>query len=365
MRFEIERSLLSGMLAAVGNVIPSRAVYQVLQNVLLEVTDGKLYISGTDLDTFVQKQLVLSGDSEEGKCLLPFRKLSEMCREFAGETVTCQTKNTNVHFRSGNSKATLASPDPAEFPEMPKLPEAAALDLSIATLTEMVDFVSFAVSTDESRPAMAGLNWEVHKNSMRMVATDGHRLAFVNHKGEFTTTFKTTVVPKFFALLPREQKTATFRVDPGRISFVTENTLAISRPLEGTFPDYERVLPQKGYPMRAVLEHDAFFACVRRAAVFVNPLGRPVTLEFSQNKLRVSAETPDVGSSEEEMPCEYQGEPIRIGFNVGYILEALRHLPGKRLVLELQNPLAPGLMKPEEQNPEREIIFLLMPIRLD
>lgn len=365
MRFEVDRGSLSQMLAVVGNLLPSRTTYPILQNVMLEVTSGKLRVSGTDLDTYARKEIVLSGDFEEGRCLLPCRKLGEMCREFAGETVSCRSKDTNIHFESGGSKATFSGLDPAEFPEMPKVPEAAALDFPISTVLELVEMVSFAVSKDEARPAMGGLNWEVAKTSMKMVATDGHRLAYVSRKGKFSATFTAIVSPKLFALLPREQKTVTVRVDPGRVAFETQDTLAIGRPLEGPYPDYERVLPKKEYPFRAVLEHEAFFAGLRRAAVFANPLGRPVALEFSSNKLKLSAETPDVGSSEEEMACEYQGDRIRIGFNAGYIMEALRHLNAQKLVFELQNPLSAGLIKALEKNPEQEEVFLLMPIRLD
>lgn len=365
MRLEINRGALSEMLAVVVNMLPSRTTYPVLQNVLLEVAGGKLAVSGTDLDTYVRKQATLEGKSEDGRVVLPGRKLAEMCRELAGETVLCFSKDSSVHVQAGASKAVFSGLDPAEFPEMPKLPEAAALEFPIATVLELFDNVSFAVSRDESRPAMGGVNWEVTKTAMKMVATDGHRLAFVNRKGKYAATFKMILSTKVLSFVPRDQDKVTVYSDPSRAALVTQDTTVIGRLIEGPYPDYERVLPRKEHPFRAVLEHEAFSAVLRRAVVFAHPVGRLVAFEFGKDKLRIRAETPELGSSEEELACEYQGDEIRIGFNAGYLLEILRHLVSDKVVFELQNPVSAGLLKPFEKSPEQEETFLLMPIRLE
>jgi len=365
MRFEIERAVLSEMLAAAVNMLPSRTTYPVLQNVLVEAANGRFSISGTDLDTYVRKETAIAGKSEDGKAVLPGRKLAEMCREVGSEKVLFHSKDTNLHVESGRNKSVFAGLDPAEFPEMPKTPEVAALEFPVATVVELLEMVSFAVSRDESRPAMTGVYWEVSKTAMKMVATDGHRLACINRKGKYPTTFKAIVSTKFLSFLPKGQDTIKLYSDPGRVAMKAVDTVVIGRPIEGPYPDYERVLPRKEYPFKAVLEHETLAAALRRAAVFAHPVGKLTALGFAKNKLRLHAETPELGSSEEEIECEYQGDEIRIGFNAGYLLEILRHLAADKVVMELQNPLSAGLLKPFEKNPEQEVTFLLMPIRLE
>jgi len=365
MRFEIERGVLSEMLSAVVNLLPNRTTYTVLLNVLVEVADGKLRLSGTDLDTFVRKETALEGKTEEGRVVLPGRKLAEICREMGGATMLLHSKEMTVHAESAGAKTRFSGLDPAEYPEMPKMPEGAALDFPIPGVLELLDAVSFAISRDESRPAMTGVNWEVSKTAMKMVATDGHRLGYVSRKGKFSSTFRQIVSARFLSLLPRSQETVSVRQDPGRIALSTADTLAIGRPIEGPYPDYDRVLPRSEHPYKAVLDHEPFSAALRRAAVFANPVGRLTSLAFSAGKVKIQAETSDVGSSEEELGCEYTGEPLKIGFNVGYVLEILRRIPGDKIVLELQNPNSAGIFKPHEKNPEMEMTYLVMPIRLD
>jgi DNA polymerase-3 subunit beta len=238
------------------------------------------------------------------------------------------------------------------------------MEFPLSTWFELFETVSFAASKDESRPAMTGVSWEVFKTETRMVGTDGHRLAFVGRKGKFTGKLKVIVSPKVSPLFPRGEEKFTVHLDPAKVGFVFQNATIITRQIEGPYPDYERVIP-KGYPARALIEHDVFSAALRRAAVFAHPVGRLVALDFSKGKLGLKAETPDVGRSEEEVECKYSGEPVRIGFNASYMLEILRHLQSDKVAIELSNPLSSGLFKPVDEKPDTEQTFLLMPIRLD
>lgn len=365
MRCEIDREVLSEMLASVMNVLPTRSTYPVLQNALVEVASGRLSLAGTDFECFVRREFALTGDFEDGKALLPCRKLVEIVRELGGQTVLLYSKNSHIHVEAGGSRVMFSGVDPAEFPEFPALPDGPPIEFPIATVFELFDAVAFAISKDESRPAMCGVNWEVSKTEMRMVATDGHRLAFVKRKGKYQTSFKAIVEPKALNILPRGEATVAVYSDPSKVGMVCKETRAIVRAIEGPFPDYERVIPKRTHPYKAVVEHEVLGAALRRAAVLAHPVGRLVALTFGKEGLKIQAETPDLGSSEEKLACEYEGEEIRIGFNASYLLDILRHLDSEKVVLELQNPLAAGLVKPFEQKPDTEATFLLMPIRLD
>jgi DNA polymerase-3 subunit beta len=364
MRCTIDRGILAELLASVVNTLPSKTTYPVLQNVLIEVAGGRLALAGTDLDCYVRRTTALEGQSEDGKAIVPGRKLAEIIRETSAPSVVIYSKESNIFVEAGNARASFAGLDPAEFPEVPALPEGVTMELPLATLLELYDSVSFAVSKDDSRPAMTGVNWEISKTEMRMVGTDGHRLAFVGRKGKFAGKMKAIVAPKVIGLFPRGEQSVTVHMDPAKVGFVFQNTTVISRVIEGPYPDYERVIP-KGYPSKATLDHELFSAALRRAAVLAHPVGRLVALEFKKSKLKLVAETPDIGRSEEEVDCEFQGEPLRIGFNASYVLEILRRLGGDKIVLELSNPLSAGLVKPCEPRPDTDEVYLLMPIRLD
>jgi len=364
MRFEIGRQNFVDMLTTVTGSLPSRTTYPVLQNMMVEVSSGKMALSGTDLDTFVRKSAEVT-KSEDGRAVVPGRKLLEIARELAGESVLVYSKNNNMHVEGGGARSYFAGLDAAEYPELPKVPEGPTLEFAMASVFELLDDTSFAISKDESRPAMSGVNWEVGKTAMKMVATDGHRLAYVSRKGKFPATLKVVLSPKVLALLPREGENVTVHSDPGRIAFVCKDTLVIGRPIDGPFPDYERVLPKKDYPSRAVLSREDFGAILRRASVFAHPVGRLVAFEFNKEQVRVHAETPELGCFDEEVSCQYTGDPVRIGFNAAYLAEILRHIRSEQVAVELQSPVSAGLVKPFDKQTEYEQTFLLMPIRLD
>ncbi|MEO0080640.1 MAG: DNA polymerase III subunit beta, partial [candidate division WOR-3 bacterium] len=328
------------------------------------VANGRLILAGTDLDTYVRKEFALEGKNEDGQAILPCRKLTEIVREIQGDRVTFYSKENNVHLEADNIRATFVRLDPAEYPEAPKLPEGVVFEFPLPTLFELFQSCSFAVSKEETRPAMTGINWEVSKTETRMVATDGHRLAFVSRKGKFAAKFKAIVTGKVLSALPQGEESVTVYADPTRIGFKFQDTLIITKVIEGPYPDYERVIP-KAYPSRAVMNREDFMAVLRRAAVLAHPVGRLVTLEFKKNRLTVRAETPELGKSEEQTGCDYSGEELHIGFNVGYLLEMLRHMSSEKVALELSTPLSPGVLKPVEPKPDTEEVFLLMPIRLD
>jgi DNA polymerase-3 subunit beta len=365
MRFEIDRGTLAEMLGVLVNTLPSRTTYPVLQNVLLEVADGRLSLSGTDLDTFVRKDYTLSGKFEDGRVALPGRKLLEITREHSTDQILLYSKNGRIHLEAGNSKVAFSGLDPAEFPEVPGLPEGATLEFPVATVMELFDAVSFAVSKDDSRPAMTGINWEVTKTEMRMVATDGHRLAFVRQKGKYAAGFKIIIAPKVFSFLPRGADTLTVHSDPAKIGVVCAETTVISRVIEGPYPDYERVIPKKSHPGKAEIEQEVLGPALRRAAVLAHPVGKLVALGFSNDGLVLEAETPELGSSKEAVPCTYTGDPVRIGFNAAYMLEILRHLETDKVAVELQSALTAGLITPVADESDLKRTYLLMPIRLD
>ncbi|MEO0093623.1 MAG: DNA polymerase III subunit beta, partial [candidate division WOR-3 bacterium] len=327
MRCEIERAIFAESLNSVIGALPTRTTYPVLQNILLEVADQKLTLAATDLDSYIRKEIPLIAGSkiEPGKVILPGRKLLETCREITADKLTLWTEENNIRLQSGPSDFLFAGLDPAEYPEPPAPPTGSTLRLPVDLLLNAYEATNFAVSYDEGRPAMCGLYWQVKPKEMTMVATDGYRLALVKKSGDFAGKVSAIIPPKVFNLLPRDEAEVLITLDQTKISFVFSHTTVISRLIEGPYPDYERVVP-KEQPnlLRANREH--LTAALRRTAIFAHPMGRLVTLELSNQGLSLFAQAPEIGSATEKLACHYKGSDLKIGFNVNYLLEILRHI---------------------------------------
>ncbi len=364
MRCELDRDIFLDVLSDVVNVLPGRLTTPILENILLEVIGEKLVLIGSDGDNVLRKELPIPGKAEEGKVLLKGKKLLELVRESHQPTVQISSEDGKAKVESGRLKATLVSLPPEEFPPLPSPPEEVTIEFPLVSLFEMLDRCSFAASRSEARPALTAINWEIFKNESRMVATDGYRLVCVTRRVKSTTRAKMLLTPKAFDLLPRSEEKVKVLADTKMVGFQLTDTLLISRMIEGPYPDYEKVIP-KGYPYRALLTRDGLISVIRRATVIAHQIGKQVSLEFKSNGVIVRAENPELGFTEEEMDCSYEGEALRIGFNGGYLIEILNHISSEQVAMEFSSPMAPVVIKPTENEPGAEDIFILMPVRLD
>lgn len=364
MRCELNRDIIVDVLSNVVHVLPSRTTTPVFENILLEVAGGKLALTGADGDNVVRKEVALEGKSEEGKTLLKGKKLLELIRESQQPTVVIFSQDEKVIVESGRMRATLVSLPPDDFPPLPSFPKEVTIEFPLVLLFEMFDRCGFAVSKDESRPALTAINWEIYKNESRMVATDSYRLACVSRKIKSNNRAKILLTPKAIDILPRGDEKVKVSMDTRMVGFQLEGTSVITRMIEGPYPEYEKVIPQ-GYPYRAQLRRDDFIAAVRRATVIAHPLGKQISLEFKPDMVVVRAENPDLGLSEEEVEISYKGEEMPIGFNGGYLVEILNHIDTENFAVEFSNPMAPVVFKPVESAAGTEDLFILMPVRLD
>jgi DNA polymerase-3 subunit beta len=197
-----------------------------------------------------------------------------------------------------------------------------------------------------------------------MVATDGFRLAFIKKSGKFDSSLDAIIAPKVFNLFPKGEDKVTIYADSSKIGFVFANTTVISRLIEGPYPDYERIMPDK-YSCQMQSKTENLSGALRRAAVFAHPTGRLVALSLSTKVNSVFAETADLGQTTQEFVAKYKGEDLKIGFNVSYLLEILHTINDEDVIMEFLNPLAAGVVKPATKSADMERVYLLMPIRLE
>ena len=370
MKCEVDRELFTECLHGVVNTIPARTTYPVLQNILLEVKGNRLILAATDLDTYVRKEIPTAAEkkSTSGKAILPGKKLLEVCSELEEPVLVLSQTDNTIRLESGKNVYTFAGLDPAEYPEPPAMPSETVADFPLPLLEEAFEATTFAVSRDEARAVMTGVYWEVDQAEMRMTATDGHRLALIRKPGEFKVKARMIIPPKVFNLFSRGEATVKVRADVANVANASkvglefQSTTIISRLIEGPYLEYERVIP-KNHPNKLTIRRDRLSAALRRAAVFANPVAKPVTFDLKSSGCQILAETPELGQAQETLDATYSGADLKTSFNAVFLIEILRHLPTENAILEFNTALNAGLIRPDQENPER--LYLLMPIRLD
>lgn len=367
MEIVISQEALTQVLSTVLHVIPARTTFPVLSNVLVEAEDGKVRVSGTDLDVAVSTYV----DAEIGKpgaITLPARRLGEIARELPRFPVKIACEGEQAEIRCDRSTFRVSGMSRDEYPELAPLAPESGFRVPGSLIERTVNKVAFAVAADEARPALCGALCQISDGTIRLVATDGHRLALVERKG------LPGLPKKLEAIIPRKALTEVLRVlDPeeevelriesGRIGLYLNETTVTARLIEGPFPDYRQVIPREN-PNRVTVETDALTAALRRVAIFSSPHTHLVRMSVQQEAMELFAATPDIGEAREMVACDYGGEEIDIGYNASYLLEILRNLGSDQVRMALGTPLSAGVLTPEEQEKGEELLYLLMPIRL-
>ena len=367
MRFTITRENLQQGLGAVAGSIPARTTLPVLSNILIEAEDGAVRMSGTDLDTAVSVR-VAADVAEEGAITAPARKLQEIARELPG-AVDFSTQGDAIQIASGRTRYRLNGLPRDEFPAAPKVDFGESWEVTGQDLQRLITHVSFAASTEETRPILNGVLWQLGEGEMRMVATNGHRLAKMTlpaESGDGVPAGDFIVHPKALAQVQRLFR-ADEKVKVGRsenhIGFRGADVQVYTRLIEGPYPNYEQVIP-KDNDKHLVAEKSAFQSAVRRMAIVASDQTHRIRLSLGGPMLKFAVETPDVGTPTEELPVEYDGDPLEIGFNAQYLLEVLRYMPTDEVRMSFRAPERAATMMPIGNEDTPEYLCLVMPLRL-
>lgn len=368
MRFTITRENLLQGLGAVAGSIPSRTTLPVLSNILIEADDGAVRMSGTDLDTAVSVR-VAADVAEPGAITAPAKKLQEIARELPG-AVEFSTQGDAISIASGRTKYRLNGLPRDEFPAFPKVDFAESWRVTGEHLTQLINSVSFAASTEETRPILNGVLWQLGEGEMRMVATNGHRLAKMTLPVDSADG---AVPPGDFIVHPRAlaQVQRLFRkdetVEVGRsenhIGFRGNDVQIFTRLIEGPYPNYEQVIPRDN-DKHMVCDKDALTKAVRRMAIVASDQTHRIRLSLGGAMLRFAVETPDVGTATEELQVEYDGDPLEIGFNAQYLLELLKYMPTREVRMSFKAPERAATMMPIGNEDTPDYLCLVMPLRL-
>lgn len=368
MRFTIAREKLQEGLSAVSSAVPGKTTLPVLGNILLETTERGVRFSATDLDVSVSTEVAAEVESG-GAITLPAKKLAEIARELVPAPVKIAALGEQrATLECGRSKFKLLGLPRDEFPAFPAVNYSQGWRLKSVHLQKLISHTAFAVSTEESRPILNGVLWEARPNYIRMVATNGHRLAQMEIPVELSGLESTDLIvpPKALEqvrrLFPADEELEIGRGD-NHLAFRSPLTTVITRLIEGPYPNYEQVIP-KDNDKAAVIEKAALTSALRRMAVVASDQTHRVRLSFNTALVRFSVQTPDVGEAQDELPVQYTGDPLDIGFNGNYLLEILRYMPSNDVKLTFKAPERAAVITPEGGSDEAAFLCLLMPLRL-
>src|SRR5260370_12298837 len=342
MKFTITREQLLEGVSAVGAAIPAKRTVPVLANVLVEAAKQGLRLSGTDLDIAVSTTVSADVDTE-GAVTLPAKKLVDIARELPpGPVRFTAAGESRMGIESGRAKFKLLGLPREEFPSFPAVKFDGAWKAAAGVVHKLVGHVAFAASTEESRPILNCGLWELRPDRMRMVATNGHRLAKMDVPAKGGSTAALIVPPKALEQIHR-LFAAHADIDIARsdnhIGFRAGGTLVFSPLIEGPYPNYEQVIPREN-DKAATPDKAAMAAALRRMSVDASDQTHRIRLAFSGGAVKFSVQTPDLGEAQTQLAPTYEAEPLHTGFNATYLLEILKHMPTDQVRLTFKAPAA-------------------------
>lgn len=381
MEFTVSKADLVRELSLSQGVVEKKTTIPILSNVLLEARGDRLYLTATDLELGLRTSCT-ARVKKEGSGTIPARKLLDYVRLLPDADITVKFGENNwANFTCGRSRTRMAGMSRESYPELPAMPETIA-EIPVKQLSAMIARTMFAISMEESRFTLNGALLLLGDNKLTMVATDGHRLAYVQRPaGEGAGSTETGVSYK--ALVPRKAMAeitklcddagtdgnVRFGGDENHLFFEFGPRLLITRKLTGNFPDYERVLPQDNTNI-ATLVKDEIKSAIERVAQFADERSRAIRVQFIPGEVKVFSSALETGESEESVPSQYTGPELEIGFNAQYLLDFLRAVPQNHVSFGLKDQKSAGELRPaaDAEAPANEsqeqYRYVVMPMRI-
>lgn len=373
MKLSIPKPDLQRALGRIQAIVERRNSMPILANVLLDARkeeNGALLVAATDLEVGIRSSSPAKV-TKPGALTVSARKLYDIVRELPDEAVGLQaTANSYLEIQSGRARFSLAGASAEEYPSLPEFPSDRLVRLPAAVLSVMIERTIYAASVDETRYNLNGAFIEVDAavGRLRMVATDGHRLALADRSiGPEVEGLASGVI------VPRKGLTEVKRLvdeedaDEVEIGFAGNSGLVrrggvtlVMRLIEGEFPDYRKVIPA-AFERTLGVPAEVLIHALRRVAVLSSERSRAVKLELGERRLQVSSNNPDLGEAQEELDVDYDGAPLSVGFNVRYLLDALTSLHAKEVRFGLRDGNSPAQLQPAD---DPDALAVVMPMRL-
>lgn len=373
MNFTISSSALLSLLQNTGKVIPPKATMPILDYFLFNLSDGKLSVTATDLETTMISEIRVDTVEEEGVVAITSKLLIDALRELSDQpvniTVDKSTYEVILSWRTG--RISIPGLGGAGYPELASLAdESQKITIPADNLLNGVSKTIFATGEGELHPVMNGIYFDITPEAITFVATDAFKLAKITMRGETGASEAASfVLPKkpallLRALLSKETENVSVEFDSRYIVFTLSGYKLITRAIEGRYPNYNSVIPTNN-TNKVIVDRVAFLGSIRRVSVCSSAANSLVKFTIEPGRMVVAAQDTDFSvSAEDTIECNYEGEPLAIGFKHTILVEMLSNISAKEVSFELADSTRPGLVIPagETDEFEAEMVMLLMPI---
>ncbi|CRD65649.1 MULTISPECIES: DNA polymerase III subunit beta [Stenotrophomonas] len=366
MRFTLQREAFLKPLAQVVNVVERRQTLPVLANFLVQVQNGQLSLTGTDLEVEMVSRIAVE-DAQDGETTIPARKLFEIIRALPdGSRITVSQTGDKITVQAGRSRFTLATLPSNDFPSVDEVEATERVAIGEATLKELIERTAFAMAQQDVRYYLNGLLFDLRGDALRTVATDGHRLALCETDlAKPSGSKRQIIVPRkgvteLQRLLESGDREIELEVGRSHVRVKRDDVTFTSKLIDGRFPDYEAVIPI-GADREVKVDREALRASLQRAAILSNEKYRGIRVEVSPGNLKISAHNPEQEEAQEEIEADTTVSDLAIGFNVNYLLDALSALRDEEVIVQLRDSNSSALVRESSSEKSRHVV---MPLRL-
>ena len=373
MKFTVSSSALQSLLATTGKVISNKSSLPILEYFLMELKDGQLTVTTSDLETTLIGSIAVDNVEREGVIAAPGKLMLDSLKEFSEIPLTIEVNDTTweiqIIWNSGHLSIPGASA--VSYPAVQTMgSESKNITLDVDMLVNGINRTIFATADDELRPVMNGVYFDFTPESLTFVATDAHKL--VKYAAENTTDFSASLIlPKkpanlLKALLAKEEEPVEVTFDAKNVTFQLKSFKLVCRLIEGNYPNYNAVIPTAN-PNKVLIDRVEFVNGIKRVAVCSNPTTNLIRMDIANNKVNLTAQDIDFSvSANETISCSYDGQPVTIGFKSTFLVEILSNIETPTVVIELADSTRAGVFKPVyDDKQQSETLMLLMPMMIN
>jgi DNA polymerase-3 subunit beta len=370
MKFIVSASALLKQLQQINGVINANTVLPILEDFLFEIEKNRLTVVATDLETVMKIHMDIEAE-DSGKVCIPAKILMDSLKNLPEQPLTFNIdKNFGIEITSDNGKYKVMGENPDNFPKEPSADTTTSFSMTSSALLTAINKTLFAVSNDDLRPAMTGVFFELDKKGLTAVATDAHRLVKYRRTDVSCPKADNFIVPRkplnlLKSALPDNEDELKISYNSNHLFVDHGSTQMVCRLIDARFPDYKVVIPNDN-PYKMNVSRSDFQSALRRVSIFSNKSTNQVALNISGSELQLTAQDVDFSfEGNERMKCQYDGEDMQIAFNARFLIEMLSATDSDEVRMELSTPTKAGIIKPQEQGENEDVLMLVMPLMLN
>lgn len=367
MKFTISREKFLQPLQLVSGAVERRHTLPILSNVLIKVSEGALWLTGTDLEVELIASIKLEDEFVEGEITVPAKKLFDICRGISdGTEVQFTVDGNKAVIKAGRGRYSLSTLSANDYPNLEDWEGEVEFEVSGADLKRLIDSTAFSMAQQDVRYYLNGMSLETEENLVRTVATDGHRLALCRLAYEAgTLPARQVIIPRkgvleISRLIEDSEKLLKVQMGANHIRIFSTDFIFTSKLVDGRFPDYRRVLPKDGDKV-IIAKKDLLKDAFSRAAILSNEKFRGVRLNLDNAELKITANNPEQEEAEEIVDVEYEGDTLEIGFNVAYLIDVLNGIGSNNVKINLSDANSSALIEDADDD---AALYVIMPMRL-